>query len=59
MHLRTSALCTALTLALVGVSAQAKDGTYTAVTQGRNGDVTVNVTIANDKIKSVTLGDWS
>lgn len=59
MHLRTTAICTALTLALVGLSAQAKDGTYTAVTQGRNGNVTVHVTIANDKIQSVTLGDWS
>lgn len=59
MLLRTTALCTALSLALAGVSVQAKDGTYTAVTQGRNGDVTVNVTIANDKIQSVTLGDWS
>lgn len=59
MLLRTTAVCTVLTLALAGLSAQAKDGTYTAVTQGRNGDVTVNVTITNDKIKSVTFGDWS
>ena len=35
MLLRTTALCTALSLALAGVSVQAKDGTYTAVTQGR------------------------
>lgn len=42
MYLRTTAICTALTLALVGLSAQAKDGTYTAVTQGRNGNVTLN-----------------
>ena len=32
-------------------ASMAKDGTYTATTLGRNGDVTVQVKIANNKIE--------
>lgn len=37
----------------------AKDGTYTATTLGRNGDVTVQVTISNNKIENVKVLNWS
>lgn len=37
----------------------AKDGVYTATTMGRNGDVTVEVTIAKDKIAAVKVLNWS
>ncbi len=37
----------------------AKDGTYTATTLGRNGDVTVQVTISNNKLENVKVLNWS
>ena len=46
-------------LLLVGSSAAAKDGVYTATTMGRNGDITVEVTIAKDKIAAVKVLNWS
>ncbi len=40
-------------------ASMAKDGTYTATTLGRNGDVTVQVKIANNKIEDVKVLSWS
>lgn len=40
-------------------ASMAKDGTYTATTLGRNGDVTVQVKIANNKIENVKVLSWS
>ena len=47
-------LAVAGTLAWSG-SVMAKDGVYKATTLGRNGDMTVEVTIANDKIADVKV----
>ena len=51
-------LAVAGTLAWSG-SVMAKDGVYKATTLGRNGDMTVEVTIANDKIADVKVLEWS
>ena len=60
MKLRTTALTAALIAALVGsTAAAAKDGVYKSTTVGRNGDVTVQVTIKNDKIADIQIADWS
>ena len=60
MKLRTTALTAALIAALVGSrAAAAKDGVYKSTTVGRNGDVTVQVTIKNDKIADIQIADWS
>ena len=60
MKLRTTALTAALIAALVGsTAAAAKDGVYKATAVGRNGDVTVQVTIKNDKIADIQIADWS
>ena len=53
-----------LTLAVVSsllfsASASAKDGVYQSTTLGRNGDMTVQVTVKNDKIADVKVLDWS
>ena len=40
-------------------ASMAKDGTYTATTLGRNGDVTAQVKIANNKIEDVKVLSWS
>ena len=47
-------LCAA---AVVGGTASAKDGTYTATTLGRNGNVTIQTTIEGDRIKEVKVLD--
>jgi flavocytochrome c len=52
-------LSLAVLAAAFSVSAQAKDGTYEATTLGRNGDVTVQVVIADSKIKDVKVLQWS
>lgn len=44
---------------LFSASASAKDGVYQATTLGRNGDMTVQVTVKNDKIADVKVLDWS
>lgn len=60
MKLRTTALTAALIATTLSiVPAQAKDGVYKATTVGRNGDVTVEVTIKNDKIADIQIADWS
>ena len=54
MKLRLSLIVSAVTLAVCSQTAVfAKDGTYTATTLGRNGDVTVQVKILNNKIEDV------
>ena len=60
LHLRHEALLIALCGAL-GFTSQAfaKDGTYTSTTQGRNGDVKVQVVIQNDKIADIKILEWS
>lgn len=50
------ALCAAT---IAGGAVMAKDGVYTATKLGRNGDVNVQVTIENDKIKEVKVLGWS
>ena len=52
MQLRISALSVALCIAIVAPTVMAKDGTYTATKLGRNGDVTLQVAIENDRIKT-------
>lgn len=60
MKLRLSLIVSAVTLAVCGQTAVfAKDGTYTATTLGRNGDVTVQVQILNNKIEDVKVLNWS
>lgn len=58
MKKKLSVLITAAAL-VIGFQAYAKDGTYTATTLGRNGDVTVQVKIANNKIADVKVLNWS
>lgn len=58
MKKKLSVLITAAAL-VTGFQAYAKDGTYTATTLGRNGDVTVQVKIANNKIADVKVLNWS
>ena len=60
MKLRLSLIVSAVTLAVCSQTAVfAKDGTYTATTLGRNGDVTVQVKILNNKIEDVKVLNWS
>lgn len=59
MQFRISALCIALCIAIAAPAVMAKDGTYTATKLGRNGDVTVQVAIENDRIKNVKVQSWS
>ena len=60
MKLRLSLIVSAVTLAVCSQTAVfAKDGTYTATTLGRNGDVTVQVRILNNKIEDVKVLNWS
>ena len=59
MQFRISALCIALCIAIAAPAVMAKDGTYTATKLGRNGDVTVQVAIENDRIKDVKVQSWS
>lgn len=58
MKKKLSVLITAAAL-VTGFQSYAKDGTYTATTLGRNGDVTVQVKIANNKIADVKVLNWS
>lgn len=58
MKKKLSVLITAAAL-VIGFQSYAKDGTYTATTLGRNGDVTVQVKIANNKIADVKVLNWS
>ena len=58
MKKKLSVLITAVAL-VIGFQAYAKDGTYTATTLGRNGDITVQVKIANNKIADVKVLNWS
>lgn len=58
MKKKLSVLITAAAL-VIGFQAYAKDGTYTATTLGRNGDITVQVKIANNKIADVKVLNWS
>lgn len=58
MKKKLSVLITAAAL-VTDFQAYAKDGTYTATTLGRNGDVTVQVKIANNKIADVKVLNWS
>lgn len=60
--MKTKGKFTLVALALLSAFAlpsAAKDGTYQATTMGRNGDVTVQVTIQNDKIADVKILEWS
>lgn len=59
MRLHASALSVAVCLALALPTAMAKDGVYKATTQGRNGEVNVQVTIQNDKIADVKILECS
>lgn len=60
MKLRLSLIVSAVMLAVSSQTAVfAKDGTYTATTLGRNGDVTVQVRILNNKIEDVKVLNWS
>lgn len=59
MKTKLSLLGVAVCMALALPTAQAKDGVYTSVAQGRNGDVKVEVTIEKDKIAAVKILDWS
>lgn len=60
MKLRLSLIVSAVMLAVCSQTAVfAKDGTYTATTLGRNGDVTVQVRILNNKIEDVKVLNWS
>ena len=60
MKLRLSLIVSAVMLAVSSKTAVfAKDGTYTATTLGRNGDVTVQVRILNNKIEDVKVLNWS
>lgn len=60
MKLRLSLIVSAVMLAVSSQTAVfAKDGTYTATTLGRNGDVTVQVRILNNKIGDVKVLNWS
>ena len=59
MQFRISALSVALCIAIAAPAVMAKDGTYTATKLGRNGDVTVQVAIENDRIKDVKVQSWS
>lgn len=58
MKKKLSVLITAAAL-ITGFQAYAEDGTYTATTLGRNGDVTVQVKIENNKITDVKVLNWS
>lgn len=58
MKKKLSVLITSAAL-VIGFQAYAKDGTYTATTLGRNGDITVQVKIANNKIADVKVLNWS
>lgn len=60
MKLRLSLIVSAVMLAVSSQTAVfAKDGTYTATTLGRNGDVTVQVRILNNRIEDVKVLNWS
>ena len=54
----TAAAALAAAAAACGTVA-AKDGVYTSTTLGRNGDVTVQTTIKENKISDVKVLDWS
>jgi flavocytochrome c len=56
---KLSLLSAACLFALSATAAQAADGVYKATTMGRNGDVTVQVTIKGNKIADVKVLDWS
>ena len=51
------AAATILTLAGCGSKAIYKAGTYEATAEGRNGDVTVAVTVSDSKIEKVEVKD--
>ncbi len=59
MKLLVSVAAVAMALSVFTGSAAAKDGTYTSTTLGRNGDVTVQVTIDKDKITDIKISEWS
>jgi uncharacterized protein with FMN-binding domain/predicted oxidoreductase len=52
---RVLALCALLAFGTASLFAAMKAGTYTAKANGKNGEITVQVVIANDKIGSVTV----
>jgi fumarate reductase flavoprotein subunit len=52
---RALALCAFVAFSVCAVAAAPKAGTYTATATGRNGDVTVAVTIADGKITAVKI----
>lgn len=54
---KTLAIFTALVMLLTMSALAMTDGTYTATTDGRNGPLTVEVTIAGDVIESVKVVD--
>ena len=57
---KLSVLALAVTSSIMFTSpAIAKDGVYKATTLGRNGDMTVQLTVKNDKIADIRVLDWS